>query len=1160
MNDCGVKTFIQSYDIVGITETWSENENDFKNWISDMNNYSLAGTRRSKHGRCSGGITVFIKKDISGGVSNVKHIFKHAVFLKLDKVFFHFDENVLLAFAYVPPEASFIHNDSIVGLNCIEQLQETLLELSITNDYHIMCCGDLNARTGKLNDFIYEDKYAYKMFKYDVDLFQTERVSKDDCVNSFGKSLIELCVNLDVHILNGRKPGVNSNEYTSVTNRGNSVVDYILCSTELYDSVSSFSVNISDFTEMGIDHFPITCILQLPRKSQNVVHSLNISNNDENEHIKRFIWDVEKTVTFNNMLGDEYTNDFFAIFDQCCNDKNCDKAIDILDSIFQRAASSMQKRQSEGKNARNGKSVPWWDKELASLKSKRNNLLKTYRREHRSELLSEYIVCKKLFKTEFRNKQNKYKANLYRDVKSTESINDVWKLFRKIKRKSCVKQGISSDEWYSYFSDILDVNDNDGTPNKNEMHYDELCSHDATCNFCINNMPGVLNEEIKESEILYSIEHMKNNKAAGPDGLIAEMFKACKSVITTKLCKLFNVILDTGIFPERWGKAIIYTLHKSGDTNIPSNYRGISLLSVTSKVFTKVLNNRLVKWAEEENVYYEEQAGFRKEYSTIDQILSLYTIANKYISKKKGRMYAAFIDFSRAFDSVPHVSLLIQLIKRGVHGKIFTVLKSMYSKLKACVKTNSGITQYFDCTIGTRQGCMLSPFIFAMYLNEFVDVLKRENCRGIQVRGTNVTNEVNVLLYADDMVLCADTVRDLQNAINKLEMYCKEWKMDVNMKKSKVIVFRNGGPLKKGEQWYFNQEKIEIVSYYKYLGLIFSTSLKWNVAQNELAKQSNRAATNIRKLYNECGYIPPSILFKLFDQVILPILCYGSEVWGYKRCERIERVHMKFCKWVLGVSHTTSNMAVLSECGRYPLYIEYFTNFVKYWLKTLSKNENRLVRLGLEMSKTLDNNGRVTWSTNVRNLLSMYGFNDVWENGVSNIKSFLQMFKQRVKDCHIQEWRQSVDKNHKLCIYKQIKVMYEPSLYLSVLKEKKYISSIAKLRCSDHRLKIETGRHMNIALPLEERICMYCYRSVDKNYIEDEYHFLIVCPAYDDIRNEYLTHFISKLNPVNQTIVNLLLDSKNEILIQKLSIYVYKAMYIHMNNMTALCNNVNDAR
>ena len=116
-------------------------------------------------------------------------------------------------------------------------------------------------------------------------------------------------------------------------------------------------------------------------------------------------------------------------------------------------------------------------------------------------------------------------------------------------------------------------------------------------------------------------------------------------------------------------------------------YMHVSLISVISKIFTKILNERLNLWADNAKIKYEEQAGFRVGYSTVDQIFNLYSLISKYVSKKKGRCYVLFVDFSSAFDCSPHFLLWFKLIKSGVHGNILKVLRSMYENLKTCIRT-----------------------------------------------------------------------------------------------------------------------------------------------------------------------------------------------------------------------------------------------------------------------------------------------------------------------------------------------------------------------------------------------------------------------------------------------------------------------------------------
>ena len=199
------------------------------------------------------------------------------------------------------------------------------------------------------------------------------------------------------------------------------------------------------------------------------------------------------------------------------------------------------------------------------------------------------------------------------------------------------------------------------------MTDDFVRQHNELCNACDNNTVDFLNDEISRIEIFTAIDSLIIGKAAGNDGIVGEMLKISKYVLIPHLFILFNNILESGIYPNRWCEAILCPLHKNGSVNEVGNYRGISLLPVLSKVFTKILNDRLVKWAENHKLQKEEQAGYRKNYSKIDQIFSLQPLCQKYITKKKGRFYVLFIDFTKAFDTIPHNLLWYKLIKSGVH-------------------------------------------------------------------------------------------------------------------------------------------------------------------------------------------------------------------------------------------------------------------------------------------------------------------------------------------------------------------------------------------------------------------------------------------------------------------------------------------------------------
>ena len=157
----------------------------------------------------------------------------------------------------------------------------------------------------------------------------------------------------------------------------------------------------------------------------------------------------------------------------------------------------------------------------------------------------------------------------------------------------------------------------------------------------------------------------------------------------------------------------------------PNNCRAFSLILILNKTLTGMMYKRLYSWAVENSKIDETQAGFRKEYSTVDNILTLMAIGQKYLSKRGGWFYCLFVDFSKAFDMVNHAEIINSLIRKGVHGNFLNLLMAMYSQLCTCVKLdNNKCPSSFKCNIGTRQGCKLSTILFTLFLNDLIDELK----------------------------------------------------------------------------------------------------------------------------------------------------------------------------------------------------------------------------------------------------------------------------------------------------------------------------------------------------------------------------------------------------------------------------------------------------
>ena len=248
------------------------------------------------------------------------------------------------------------------------------------------------------------------------------------------------------------------------------------------------------------------------------------------------------------------------------------------------------------------------------------------------------------------------------------------------------------------------------------------------------------------------------------------MLKAAEPEITPFLAKYFNVLFSSSQFLSEWTKAIIIPLHKKGDVNNPDNCREISLLSVVSKVYTHIINSRLTVWAESNFVLTDAQAGFRNGRSTVDHIFTLHAAIEKQFANNS-KLYVTFVDFKKAYDAVNRNILWSVLFHSGIQGKMLRNLKAMYRSVQACVMSKSEVSGYFECFQGLKQGCVASPVLFSLLINELANEIIGKAKHGIPLGPNEI--ELFLLLFADDLTLFASTVIGLQNQLNALSVAAK---------------------------------------------------------------------------------------------------------------------------------------------------------------------------------------------------------------------------------------------------------------------------------------------------------------------------------------------------------------------------------------------------
>ena len=218
-----------------------------------------------------------------------------------------------------------------------------------------------------------------------------------------------------------------------------------------------------------------------------------------------------------------------------------------------------------------------------------------------------------------------------------------------------------------------------------------------------------LNGEILLEEVAQAVKKLKNGKASGFDNIVNEVIKYGGENVTRLIWRLCRRCFELEHIPQEWMKGVIFPIYKAGDCRDPNNYRGISLLSVVGKLYSSVLNRRLVDWSEKNNIILEEQGGFRPGRGCADQLFVLMSLLKGRRGKKT---YCCFIDLRKAYDRVWRTGLWKRLWDEGVRGKVWRVLKNMYSNTPNCVLAGSEKTEFFGVDVGVRQGCVLSPLLF----------------------------------------------------------------------------------------------------------------------------------------------------------------------------------------------------------------------------------------------------------------------------------------------------------------------------------------------------------------------------------------------------------------------------------------------------------------
>ena len=462
---------------------------------------------------------------------------------------------------------------------------------------------------------------------------------------------------------------------------------------------------------------------------------------------------------------------------------------------------------------------------------------------------------------------------------------------------------------------------------------------------------------------------------------------------------------------------------------------------------------------------------------------------------------------------------MAKLIKENVSCKFVRAVKSMYSTVKLCIKYKNSFSQFFDSHTGLKQGDPSSPVLFMLFVNDMID------CINSNINDIFTIDELKlfIILFADDQVVFAKSAHALQLLLNDIENYCTTWGIKINTNKTKVMIFEKRR--RTTHEFFIYNMAIEVVDSFKYLGIALFKNGNWYRSQKCISQHASYALYNLFIVFNNVE-LPVTQKCKLFDSLVGSILNFGAEIWDNHEGTDIELIHTKFLRRVLGVKKSTNLSALYGELGRVPLATFRKIIMVKYWIKILSQKDTSRLKTAYLMLKTdadanANYNGK-NWAYQIKSILQQHGLEYIW-NQQTELEIPFNTIKQRILDMYNQKWYSDINNSSRLKSYSLYKHEFIFEKYLKVITEPKYKIAMSRFRTSSHELRIETGRYDNT--PREQRLCKSC----NMNKIEDEFHFLLVCPKYRDLRCKYFKRYYCHW-PTLYKFENIMLSKSNKVL------------------------------
>ncbi|XP_073989088.1 uncharacterized protein [Rhodnius prolixus] len=897
--------------------------------------------------RAKAGVALLIHRNSINEVKDWKYINERIMTVKVyDK---ESRRNIIMIICYGPNEDELAETKD----EFYEMLQKVLDE----EDEDILILGDLNGRVGNNTQ-----GFEKAMGRYG-----------EPETNSNGKRLLRFCLSNELVIFNTMFPHKDVHKYTRVepARKEKSIIDYIIGRRSMINRVRDTRVKRGP--EVGSDHHLL--VINLAKKPWE--KEKKFKKKKINEKIKNFKLKEASVQEKYSKIVSKKIKELRA--ERCSNSlegmwANFKKVIlEAAEEVCGRTKCGLVKKETR-----------WWSDEVKKEVCLKKVLWKQYLQIKDQQSYTLYKEQRRKVKEVIRDAKRETWEQFGKFMEESTQTNQ--KLFYKIlknmrKGKECPIKYINSKDgllitdqmkimarWKEYFEELLTEKDNAS------QGYVEEVGNMENEEAVEENEEEEDDEYIDRDELTVALSRMKLGKSAGHDGITPEMLRHMGEEGEEMLYGIMETAWNRRKIPKDWELSVIVPIFKKGSNRECNNHRGISLLSVPGKLYGRILETRLRRKVD--HLLGEDQCGFRSNRSTQDLIFTLRQIMEKNIEYDK-EVHLCFIDLCKAFDRVPRSMIWEILAKRNVNKALIERIKSFYRNCRNYVRTSNLSSEVFTTTAGVRQGDSLSPLLFIIFMDDILKACQNKT-KNFQLGYRNLQPVTfSSLIYADDLVLIADSQAKLQHNINVWVEELEKKNMEVNLEKSKTMVVCR---TEKRHKIRIKGKTLEQVGVYKYLGVLISSDGRVKDELNSRCAASGKLFQAINKKFVSKREVSKQTKLRIFNSIYLPTLTYGCESWALTKNSknRIQAAEMRYLRRVEGKTRRdrVRNTTIRSNLGCEAV-VERIMRTQLRWFGHMNRMEDtRHPKRAYEArcsGKRPRGRRRTTWSDNVTESLNRTG-------------------------------------------------------------------------------------------------------------------------------------------------------------------------------------------